>query len=190
MKMTDCELISKLRISIGDIKEPYFFSDEQFITCIEKTSSLYSKYRPIKRIGQLQIIPHKEQYLLPSDYQMWISGLENYRIVGDTISIEKNHVSFSIDYLYYANRKPSEIPACDVPFLLDYCMGEIIESTVICKSNERNAESNISVLKIGKGLDVSFDTMENLEKELYSIAERKKKCFLDEIKNVVSGGWY
>lgn len=188
--MNDYELISKLRFSIGDIKEPYLFSDEQLNHYIEQASLFYSKYRPAKKMGQIQVFPNEHNYSLPEDYQMWISGLENYTILGNTLFIENNISSFCIDYFYYADRKPSEIPACDIPILLDYCISEIIENTVICKSNQQSSDSSITALKLGKGLDITFDTLQDLKKELYSIAEKKKEKFLEELKSTVSGGWY
>lgn len=184
------EFIKVLRNSVGDAIEPYIFTDEQIKLYIKNAVCYYSKSKPTKRIGHIEVVPNIPEYKLPEDYQTWILGLEDYSITDNNVWVGKDKIKYRIDFLYYADKCFSEIPQRDIPLILECCQSEMIEATVMNTIGSENEDKeNVASIKLGKGLDITFEDSKQLEKELYAIAQTKKQHFLNEIKNTVSGGW-
>ncbi len=172
-------LLSKLRIAIGDKAEPYIYDDDELTSIIEVATYEYSKYRPIKRLGVLNFEIDIKEYVLPDDYQTWIEGLEDYKVYEKILVLEDNPLSnYSIKYVYYADRKVNEIPVCDLSLIIDYSFFYIIDSAV-------KEGSDISTLKLGKGLQISFDNISELNKS----AMRRLENFNSKLKASCIGSW-
>lgn len=183
------ELIEEIRIATGDVDAPYTFSDNQLEQMAAEAVSIYSRYRPAVKTGQIEVIPGKEEYSLEGDYQMWIEGLEECEVVGVRVFIRGNRAAYRILYKYYADRDVTEIPDIDIPLIIDYCTACAIEHSVIRRGGIKSGDENIAALRLGKGLDISFDTAETLKKEITAIAARKKDSFINELKNRLMGSW-
>lgn len=184
-------IIIRLRITIGDNKEEHLFSDEQLKCYIQTAVFEYSKYKPTIRIAEICTEPNVNIYSLPEDYQTWIYGLQYYDIVDKHLYINNNLTRKVIRYKYYADRQFFEVPQSDLQLIADYCFYLIINDIISNKSTDNfKNNDNISALKLGRGLDLSFDNNQTLEKELYSIAESKKNNFYNALKNNVIGSWY
>lgn len=184
-------LIESIRFAIGDNQTKYIFTDEQIKQYIQTAVLEYSKYKPTIRTAEIRTEPNVNIYPLPEDYQTWIYGLQYYDIVDKHLYISNNLTRKVIRYKYYADRRLFEVPQSDLQLIADYCFYLIINDTLSNKSIINfNNNDNISALKLGRGIDLSFDNTQNLQKELYSIAESKKNNFYNALKNNVIGSWY
>lgn len=187
--MCEAEFLKELRGSIGDTEEPYTFSDSRIMQTVEEGVLFYSRYRPARKIGVIYAALGMEFYPFADDYQTWTKGLEEYQVLDRAVWIPGNLSQFEIRYEYLANRTFSEIPPIDLPLVLEYCQGSLIEYSLLEKQGA-GLEEPISALKLGKGLDLSFDTAETLRKELLKIAAEKKAHFFCALKSGLAGGWY
>lgn len=184
-------LIESIRFAIGDNQTKYIFTDEQIKQYIQTAVLEYSKYKPTIRTAEIRTEPNVNIYPLPEDYQTWIYGLQYYDIVDKHLYINNNLTRKVIRYKYYADRQLFEVPQSDLQLIADYCFYLIINDIISNKSTDNfKSNDNISALKLGRGLDLSFDNNQTLEKELYSIAESKKNNFYNALKNNVIGSWY
>ncbi len=170
------EFIKNLRDYIGDSQPPYLVSNDELKTYIETALNEYSRYSPIKRKTVITT------NLLPEDYITWISGLEEYCVLGNKV-LGKNE---DIELLYYAKRSISEIP--DISLIMEYCFSEFIINSIT--KDIKNVDEVVKSMKLGQGLEITFEDSENRINKLYSIAESKKKHFYDVVKNKNYGGWY
>lgn len=188
--MEDLHLRKSLRQALRDTEEPYIYQEEELCEFLQAAVLLYSKYQPVVRMGQLQLIPNVQEYVLPEDYQLWKDGLQGFYISGNKLFVESSLSCCKITYFYYANRRLSEIPEGDKYFLLDYCVSLAIEAVITRTSKDYlSNQDSITALKLGKGLDITFGTMEDLKKNLSELMEKKKTAFLFELQNRPLGGW-
>lgn len=188
--MKEADFIKMLRGSVSDKTEPFVFAKEEIETYIKTAVGLYSKCKPTKKVGHIDVVPNVNEYSLPENYQTWITGLEGYCVLNNKVLIWNSNLRFKVNFVYYADRTFDEIPERDIPLILEYCQSEIIESIVInTTSSDVDNSENITAINLGKGLNITFEDTKTLEKELYCIAKNKKEHFLSEIKNTLTGGW-
>ncbi len=171
-------VIEKIRIALCDNTEPYLYSGEELYAILELAAANYSKYKPAKKKGTIYVELGKSEYSLPNDFQTWIGGLENYDIFDGIVDLGFSPMqSFEIKFSYLATRTPEEIPTVDLPLLVDYTFYFIIDGAI-------KETSDISALKLGKGLQIQFSNINELNKA----AERRLKGFNDKLMGSF-GGW-
>lgn len=185
--MTDEEWLSAFRQAIHDTIEPFVYSDGELRAYLLAGVAEYSKYRPLEKFDQIELVPYVEKYTLPKDYQTWILGLEGYQVLEKTLIKKKNRSCAIIEFSYYADRGLLEIPNRDMGLLIDFGIAEVIEGAVQKKSAQ--GEESITALQLGKGLDITFDNTKAMEKKLYEIAREKKEGFRRELRSRLAGSW-
>ncbi|MGG1441406.1 hypothetical protein ABE354_04975 [Brevibacillus laterosporus] len=153
------ELVDKLRYELGDMEEPFFYSNDDLISRLTEAIYDYSSYRPRKRKGLIKLVPGVMEYELPEDYQTWIIGLSGYEILERTLITPFTPVGHSeLRFHYYADHTIESLSVRDHRILLDYCMAKILYEIV-----REGAE--ISGLKLGKGLQINFDNFDKIAQE-------------------------
>lgn len=171
--MTREQLLQKIRLMLDDINaEEQLYSDEELLNRLEDAAAAYSAYRPIKRRVTIDLI--KGENPLPEDYQIWLEGLENFVIYGQTLYSD---YAIGVTFVYLANRMIEEIPFQDIALLMDYAFAGILENAV-------SAAGDISSLKLGKGLQLSFDNIAEVNK----LALSKRDSFIRAL-TAVQGSW-
>lgn len=170
------KLIQKVRKEIKDDTEPYLNDDPDIISFLEEAAADFSKYQPRQRRGKLNLIPGVEEYPLPADYQTWISGLEGYEVVGNTLYVEGIYAPMEVSFTYWGMHAPETVPDSYVSALLDYIMFKQMDEMV-------QEGTEISGLKLGKGLDIKFDNFDELNKA----AERRWRQYLQKVTGPVGG---
>ena len=186
--MTLKEFIKQFRQYSNDEEKPYLFSKEDIEQCIAEAMKWYSKKNPILRESNIDTIPKQKTYPLPTDYQTWYEGLENVDIVGNDVIVE-NPCYGRITFLYYANRRLCEVAKEDLQFFFDYCFGALLEKEVLESIKEENKTGTVKAMKLGRGLDLTFDESKNIRQELLLLAREKKQKFFDNIKRNRKGIW-
>ena len=117
--------IKEFRQYSKDNEKPYFFTEKEIQNSVEAALKLYSKKKPILREGNIVIVEGQKIYALPEDYQTWYKGLEKYDIVGNCIVL-KNSFCGMISFLYYADRKITEISEKEIGLFYSYCYGNLL----------------------------------------------------------------
>lgn len=180
------EFIKQFRQYSNDNEEPYLFSKEEITVCVYEALKFYSKKNPILKEGCIDTVPQQKKYALPFDYQTWYEGLENVDIAGnDVITAQAGYGRIS--FLYYADRKFCEVPKEDLPLFFTYCLGAMLEKQAVKLA--RGTEGDIKAMKLGRGLELTFDEGKNVREELLAIAHAQKKKFFDSIKGKCRGSW-
>jgi hypothetical protein len=176
--MDQATLVKNLRQEIADQEEPYRFDDPGLFRLMEEAIGDYSKYRPARKKGSISLVPEQTEYPLPEDYQTWISGLEDYEVVGDMLYLDFTPSSSDyIPFIYLSDHDIDSAPTRDAGIILDYCMWKLLETIV-----REGAE--ISGLKLGKGLDIKFQNFDQIREE----ASKRKDSYLCRVQ-VPVGGW-
>ncbi len=181
-------IIELFREYSGDNCEPYFFCNNAIINSLKNALKQYSAQYPLLKKGRIQIVPEKQIYQFPNDYQTWYKGLEKYEIVNNNVVIKSNACK-SIAFLYYADRTMDEIPENHVSLFLSYCYGDLLEEKVLHLTEQEVLESNIKTMKLGRGLELTFEDSKNSKEMLFYFAKNKKQPFLDLLKGCAIGGW-
>ena len=97
--MTREQLLQKIRLMLDDTNaEEQLYSDEELLNRLEDAAAAYSAYRPIKRRVTIDLI--KGENPLPEDYQIWLEGLENFVIYGQTLYSD---YATGVTFVYLAN---------------------------------------------------------------------------------------
>lgn len=153
------ELVKKLRKELGDEEEPFLHTDDELVEKLTEAVFDYSRYRPRKRKGSLMLMPGQKEYNLPEDYQTWIEGLTGYEILDRALFLTSSPFSSTeLSFLYLADHSLESIPTRDHGLLLDFCMAKALDEIV-------REGSEISALKLGKGLQISFDNFDKIVQE-------------------------
>jgi hypothetical protein len=175
--MAEADLIGKLRKEIGDEVEPYKFSPEYLESLIQDAVGDYSRYRPRKRKGTVNLTPGVTEFPLPADYQTWLTGLDGYEVLDKTIYLDSAPTSaVGVSFTYLADHTAETVPDRDTPILLDYCMWRLLSDII-----REGAE--ISGLKLGKGLEIEFDNFNQVEK----LAAKRLENYHRSVKKVMGG---
>ncbi|MED1787621.1 hypothetical protein P4V47_08885 [Brevibacillus laterosporus] len=153
------ELVKKLRFDLGDMEEPFFYSNDDLISRLTEALYDYSRYRPRRRKGLIKLVPGVTEYELPEDYQTWIIGLSGYEVLGRTLIVPGAPIGHAeLSFHYYADHTIESLSVRDHRILLDYCMAKFLYEIV-----REGAE--ISGLKLGKGLQINFDNFDKIAQE-------------------------
>ena len=159
--------VEMIRKRLGD-SDGEVYSEDEINAMLESAVAAYSAAKPIKR---LWIKPGGvTETELPTDYREWIAGLEGCSIIGNTLYC----LPWKTNIIYFANRKIDEIPASDLSLIADYCFCLALESTV---SNS----GDISGLKLGKGLQLSFDNIS----EVRQLAKDTRQMVMRRLNSTV-----
>ena len=171
-----------------DNQEPYFFAEKEIQNSVETALKLYSKKKPILREGNIVIVEGQKIYALPEDYQTWYKGLNQYDIVGNCIVL-KNGFCGTISFLYYADRKITEIPEKEIILFYSYCYGDLLEKKALEMTEQGIAEGDLKTMKLGRGLELTFEDGKNSKELLLDLAKEKKQLFFDGIRGNIMGSW-
>lgn len=175
--MTEAELIEKLRKEIGDTVEPYKFSPEYLSSIIQDAVGEYSRCRPRKLRGTLNLVPGTTEYPMPDGYQTWLTGLDGYEVLDGVLCLDYSPTGTStIRFTYLGDHAVETVPARDTQILIDYCMWKLLSDIV-------REGSEISGLKLGEGLDIEFDNFGKIEK----LAATRLESYQRSVKRVVGG---
>ncbi len=180
--------IKEFREYSKDNQEPYFFTEKEIQSNVQTALKLYSRKKPILREGNITILKGQKIYPLPEDYQTWYKGLEKYAIVGNCIVL-KNSFCGTISFLYYADRMITEIPEKERYLFYNYCLGEMMYKKVIHITEDTIAEGIVKEMKLGRGLDLTFEENKNAKEILLDYVQNKRQEFLNAIKGKATGSW-
>lgn len=181
--------IEEFREYSKDNQEPYFFVEKEIQNSVDTALKLYSRKKPILREGNIVIVEGQKIYALPEDYQTWYKGLEKYDIVGNCIVL-KNSFCEMISFLYYADRTITEVPENEMYLFYSYCYGDLLEKTALEMTEQVIAEGDLKTMKLGRGLELTFEDGKNNKEILLDFAKNKKQPLLNLLKGNAIGGWY
>lgn len=135
----------QIRQRLGD-NDGTLYTDEEIDGMLASAVAVYSAAKPITRKWTKPAGVTETK--LPDDYREWIRGLEGCEIIENTVYC----LPWKTEVVYYANRTLEEIPSGDLAILADYCFCLALENAV-------SSSGDISSLKLGKGLQLSFDNI-------------------------------
>lgn len=172
-------LLKLIRMAICDNDKPYINTDESLLAVAEISIGLYSKINPIARKSKLHTVVGKTQYSLPSDFQTWLDGFEDFEVIENNVYLNFEPTNeYDIEYLYLADRTISDIPSREFAMLVDYVYYFIIDSSL-------NQNPDISGLKIGDGLHLQFANTSDLRQS----AQLRYQQFIDRLY-CIQGSWF
>ena len=180
-------IIKMFREYSGDSSQPYFFSDNDIENSLKNALKQYSAQYPILKNGVIDVFPGKQIYQLPHDYQMWYKGLEEYDVIKNNM-IESSACK-SIAFVYYADRCIDEIPENNIYFFLSYCYGDLLEKKVLEMTEQNIANGDLKTMKLGRGLELTFEDNKNDKEMLIDLAKEKKQPFFHLLNKNAIGGW-
>jgi hypothetical protein len=176
--MEQTVLITALRQEIGDKEEPFLYDDPSLLVIIKSAIFDYSQYRPQRRRGLITLREDLLEYVLPDDYQTWITGLENYEVLDSTLYLDVYpKAPIQLTFTYLANHNIASLPDNALALILDYCTWKILSDSV-----REGAE--ISELKLGKGLDIKFGYIDELNKS----ADTRRSSYMAAVTKPIGGG--
>ncbi len=159
-----------IRQRLGD-SDGELYTDDEITAMLASAVAAYSAARPIKRRWMKP--SGITEITLPEDYREWIIGLDDCIILENTLYC----TPWAREVIYYANWTVDEIPAGDLPLLADYCFCMALESAV-------SDSGDISSLKLGKGLQLSFDNIAEVRK----LASDIKQQVMSRLNSII-GVW-
>ncbi len=180
--------IKEFRQYSKDNEKPYFFTEKEIQNSVNTALKFYSRKKPIIRECNITIVEGQKLYALPEDYQTWYKGLEKYAIVGNCIVL-KNGYCGMIAFLYYADRKITEIPESELYLFYSFCYGDLLEKKVLEMTEQGITDGNLKTMKLGRGLELTFEEGKNNKEMLLDIAKDKKQLFFEGIRGNVVGSW-
>ncbi len=180
--------IKEFRQYSKDNEKPYFFAEKEIQNSVNTALKFYSRKKPILREGNIVIVEGQKIYALPEDYQTWYKGLEKYDIVGNCIVL-KNSFCGMISFLYYADRKITEISEKEIGLFYSYCYGDLLEKKALEMTEQGIAGGDLKTMKLGRGLELTFEDGKNSKELLLDLAKEKKQLFFDGIKGNIIGSW-
>ncbi|MDR6883027.1 hypothetical protein [Bacillus sp. 3255] len=176
--MDQTTLLIALRTEINDLEEPYRYEDWALLDFVQSAVSDYSRYRPRHRRGSITLLPNMSEYKLPEDYQTWIKGLEDYEILDDILYLDFPPLGpLVVPFTYLGDHDIASLPNAATSLILDYCMWKMLSDVV-------REGSEISELKLGKGLDIKFDNFD----QITELAETRRCSYLASVQKPVGGG--
>ncbi|MCP1306490.1 phage adaptor protein [Paenibacillus tyrfis] len=174
--MDQTALLTALRAEIGDKDKPYRYDDAALLGFIRGAVYDYSQYRPLRRRGTLNFQPGQQEYTLPADLQTWVTGLEKYEVLDNIVYLDRPPAaSYSVAYTYLGNHDIVSMPEA-LSLVLDFCMWKLLSDAV-------REGSEISELKLGKGLDIKFDNFDQIKE----LADKRYKSYLAAVTKPVGG---
>jgi hypothetical protein len=173
--MQQTEMLKSLREEMKDNVEPYLNTDDELLSALKRAIADYSRYRPRKCRGYIEFVKGQTEYPLPEGYQTWISGLDDYEVLDGILYTDGS--TGGVSFVYYASHTIESFPAGDITLLLDFVMWKQFEAMV-------QEGSEISALKLGKGLAIDFSNFGQLNKA----ADRRRESYLASIRQPL-GGW-
>ncbi len=180
--------IKEFRQYSKDNEKPYFFTEKEIQNSVNTALKFYSRKKPIIRECNITIVEGQKLYALPEDYQTWYKGLEKYAIVGNCIVL-KNGYCGMIAFLYYADRKITEIPESELYLFYSFCYGDLLEKKALKMTEQGITDGNLKTMKLGRGLELTFEEGKNNKEMLLDIAKDKKQLFFEGIRGNVVGSW-
>ena len=180
--------IKEFRQYSKDNEKPYFFTEKEIQNSVNTALKFYSRKKPIIRECNITIVEGQKLYALPEDYQTWYKGLEKYAIVGHCIVL-KNGYCGMIAFLYYADRKITEIPESELYLFYSFCYGDLLEKKALKMTEQGITDGNLKTMKLGRGLELTFEEGKNNKEMLLDIAKDKKQLFFEGIRGNVVGSW-
>ena len=180
--------IKEFRQYSKDNEKPYFFTEKEIQNSVNTALKFYSRKKPIIKEYNIATIEGQRIYALPEDYQTWYKGLEKYAIVGNCIVL-KNGYCGMIAFLYYADRKITEIPESELYLFYSFCYGDLLEKKVLEMTEQGITDGNLKTMKLGRGLELTFEEGKNNKEMLLDIAKDKKQLFFEGIRGNVVGSW-
>lgn len=180
--------IKEFRQYSKDNEKPYFFTEKEIQNSVNTALKFYSRKKPIIRECNITIVEGQKLYALPEDYQTWYKGLEKYAIVGNCIVL-KNGYCGMIAFLYYADRKITEIPESELYLFYSFCYGDLLEKKALKMTEQGITDGNLKTMKLGRGLELTFEEGKNSKELLLDLAKEKKQLFFDGIKGNIIGSW-
>lgn len=180
--------IKEFRQYSKDNEKPYFFTEKEIQNSVNTALKFYSRKKPIIRECNITIVEGQKLYALPEDYQTWYKGLEKYAIVGNCIVL-KNGYCGMIAFLYYADRKITEIPESELYLFYSFCYGDLLEKKALKMTEQGITDGNLKTMKLGRGLELTFEDGKNSKELLLDLAKEKKQLFFDGIKGNIIGSW-
>lgn len=180
--------IKEFRQYSKDNEKPYFFTEKEIQNSVCNALKLYSRKKPIIRQCDVDIVEKQKIYALPEDYQTWYKGLEKYDIVENCIVL-KNGFYGTILFLYYADRKITEIPESELYLFYSFCYGDLLEKKVLEMTEQNIANGDLKTMKLGRGLELTFENGKNGREMLIDLAKNKKQPFFHLLNKNAIGGW-
>ena len=180
--------IKEFRQYSKDNEKPYFFTEKEIQNSVCNALKLYSRKKPIIRQCDVDIVEKQKIYALPEDYQTWYKGLEKYDIVENCIVL-KNGFYGTISFLYYADRKITEIPESKLYLFYSFCYGDLLEKKVLEMTEQNIANGDLKTMKLGRGLELTFENGKNGREMLIDLAKNKKQPFFHLLNKNAIGGW-
>ncbi|MBU7314057.1 hypothetical protein [Paenibacillus oleatilyticus] len=175
--MDQTALLTALRAEIGDKEQPYRYNDKELLEFVQSAVYDYSQYRPRRRRGILNIQPEVLEYTLPADFQTWVVGLEAYEVLDNILYLNSSPVaSYSVAYTYLGNHDIASMPEGALSLILDFCTWKLFSDAV-------REGSEISELKLGKGLDIKFDNFDQINE----LADKRRNSYLAAVTKPVGG---
>ena len=180
--------IKEFRQDSKDNEKPYFFAEKEIQNSVNTALKFYSRKKPIIRECNITIVEGQKLYALPEDYQTWYKGLEKYAIVGNCIVLKTGYYGM-ISFLYYADRKITEIPESELYLFYSFCYGDLLEKKALKMTEQGITDGNLKTMKLGRGLELTFEEGKNSKELLLDLAKEKKQLFFDGIKGNIIGSW-
>ncbi len=91
--------------------------------------------------------------------------------------------------MYYADRKITEIPENEIYLFYHYCYGDLLEKRAEEMTEQGIAEGSLKTMKLGRGLELTFEDGKNSKEMLLDLAKDKKQLFFDGVKGKIVGSW-
>ena len=180
--------IKEFRQYSKDNEKPYFFTEKEIQNSVCNALKLYSRKKPIIKEGCIHTVRGQKIYIFPEDYQTWYKGLEEYDIVEKSLFLKKDCYG-DIPFLYYADRTIAEIPESELYLFYSFCYGDLLEKKVLEMTEQNIANGDLKTMKLGRGLELTFENGKNGREMLIDLAKEKKQIFFEEIKGNIVGSW-
>jgi hypothetical protein len=172
--MDQGNLILLLRDEARDKEQPYAFDDNELLRAINTAISDYSRHRPRVKKEVLSLIAGQTDYPLPSDYQTYVKGLEDYEVYTGTLYLDDAPVTpVMVPYFYLGSHDIVSVPETDTPIIVDYCVWKLYSDMVI-------DGTDVSQVKIGK-LDIQFANID----QITDLAKKRYENYVRAVKKVV-----
>lgn len=176
--MDEIALMMALRTEIGDKEKPYRYEEAELLGFIQGAISNYALFRPSHKRAVLTLQPGVQEYPLPEDFQTWTRGLEEYEVLDKTLYLDYPVTGpINVRYTYLGGYDISSMPEGVQSIIIDYCMWKLLSDAV-------REGSEISELKLGKGLDIKFDNFDQINE----LADKRYKSYLAAVQRPIGGG--
>ena len=70
-----------------------------------------------------------------------------------------------------------------------FCYGDLLEKKALEMTEQGITDGNLKTMKLGRGLELTFEDGKNGEEMLLDLAKEKKQLFFEGVRGNVVGSW-